>query len=189
MSKVTKIECPSCGGKLGERNSDGFYCCSYCGNQFLLSRPDESYSNLENKEISSTKKLASEMAIKRLQSEISELSAQKIPYLNEWNNLIKIHEQETKFKKNIKVCLIISIISFALLIFAVSADWMVLGMLSILSFLGSILFIILVGVSVGREKLSRRRYYKIADIMVPLENKIEKKRLEIEKYMMIIEGQ
>ena len=82
MVDFVGLTCPSCGGKLEIKASVQRFACGYCGTEFIVERSGGIVS-LEPvvEELKGVKagvdKTASELAIKRLEAEISELSQQR----------------------------------------------------------------------------------------------------------------
>lgn len=119
-SSVSEFVCPTCGAKKGKKISDDLYLCPYCGTKFVFPKVD---------------KLSSELAIKRLQSEIEELNVKKASHLSEWNTLSTIHNKTPGY----------------------------------------------------RRKINEKRYYKLAEIMIPLNKQIEEKQQKLNSYRQISE--
>ncbi len=78
MTEFVTLTCPSCGGKLQITNDIERFACGYCGNEHIVRRGGGVVSlapvveGLQRVQVG-VDKTASELAIKRLRSEISEL--------------------------------------------------------------------------------------------------------------------
>jgi len=95
MRKITNAKCSACGASLRIHENDLTVTCEYCGSQFTLQDDDNVPSIQTSKNIETA---VSELAIRRLREELTELEPQKqkkIKELDIWKEQ-KISEIEKK---------------------------------------------------------------------------------------------
>jgi predicted RNA-binding Zn-ribbon protein involved in translation (DUF1610 family) len=153
-----KIGCPSCGGKIGKRDSNDQYTCSFCGNQFLVSGHDVRRVDVIDTAQNGIGNLTSELAIKRIKSELEILISQREQYLDEWNTLNSIHNRPLNSKRIIKFSLWLLMGCFIIFIIAVTADIMILGLTSTAIFLMALFVIIGEGMKSAKKMSTKRQF-------------------------------
>lgn len=186
FSGITKFSCPSCGGKIDKMPSGNIFTCSYCGNQYAISSNGGNIKSLLGNGQNSIDLLASEYVIKRLQNEINELISQKAPYLSDWNTLSVAREQSQNNRRDTKHAVMGLSGGFVFFFIGVIVDWMWMGILAALLFVVSLIVLVKVGVSAGTAKINEKKYMRLANIVIPIENEINKKKLEIERHQLIL---
>jgi len=82
MPTLVSLTCPSCGGKLQIKNDVDRFTCGYCGNEIIVERSGGAITFAPVvdglKEVKTgVDKTASELAIRRLKDEVSNLAQQR----------------------------------------------------------------------------------------------------------------
>jgi hypothetical protein len=192
MLGITKLTCPTCGGKIELEEDNDRVICLYCGNQLQVERKDgeiaiRPFVQAVKTMQGSMDRAASEMAINRIKSEIITLQDQREPYLEEWNRLETIHNKVPHFKTWTKIFLWSLPGSFILFIIGVAIDRMAIGILAVCLFFGAIIALIVNGKNAIARKKADKEYEKMSQFMIPLNEQIEKKNKELEKHQKIVE--
>lgn len=189
MVEIVTLSCPSCGGKLEIKPNINRFACIYCGNEHVVHREggivtlEAVEENIQKIQLSS-EKIATELAIQRLEKEIATLEKD--------NNLLKSYrikllkyyrdtESQYNLSKEVPIPLLLVLMLFSIW-FGIIISFIVFGLdqnilLRILLF-GAPMFALLFSVSYKFRNDKAKNTYK---------PKLEQARINLEKTEQEIE--
>lgn len=194
MTEITKLLCPACGAKIELKGNSGQITCAYCGTQLQIENQKGEIAAMPpalpvNAVKSVIDRNASEIEINKIKEEITFLKTQQIPYLAKWNRLRAIHSSKvTNYKLWAKIFAWSLLGSFILLLVGAATTLMVVGILAFLLFFAGIIALIIIGCKAWRQKIFQRKYEKMSQLMVSMDEQIKEKYKELEKYKAIAES-